>query len=243
MSLYYVNRTHPITTGVANYDMNDEIYYDMDLSPDITVLAGAYTPNTSSARKNDTRGLPGKGKITVYDVAPQMWTYEATLPGGQPHRAFVHIPGHLYTNFDMPQFRAVLLRGMAWSAKRPNVDEFCSKEELASLRYPVGGPSRPDKELKELVIHPDFKMKLVATEPLINKVMNMDWDPQGRLWVVETPEYPDGRFANSPEDLVQRWVDGKVDPATGRYDRPAHDKVSILSDTDGDGVMDKKDIF
>ena len=243
MSFYYVNRTHPITTGVANYDMNDEIYYDMDLSPDITVLGGAYTPNTSSARKNDQRGLPGKGKITVYDIAPQMWTYEATLPGGQPHRAFVQIPGHMYTNFNMPHFRAVLLRGMAWAAKRPNVDEFCSKEELDSLRYPEGGPSRPDKELKELVIHPEFKMKLVATEPLINKVMNVDWDPQGRLWVAETPEYPDGRYANDTQDLVQRWVDGKVDPATGRYDRPAHDKISILSDTDGDGVMDKKDVF
>lgn len=243
MSLYYVNRTHEITTGVANYDMNDEIYYDMDISPNVTVLAGAYTPNVSGARKNDQRGLPGKGKVTVYDIAPQMWTYEATLPGGQPHRAFVHIPGHMYTNFDMPQFRAVLLRGMAWSAKRPNVDEFCSKEELASLRYPTGGPKLPANELKELVIHPDFKMTLIASEPLINKAMNMDWDSQGRLWVVETPEYPDGRYANDTQDLVQRWVDAKVDPATGRYERPAHDKVSILTDTNGDGVMDKKVIF
>ncbi len=244
MSLYYVNRTHAITQGVANYDLNDEIYYDFDLDRDnITILAGAYTPNVSATRRNDQRGQPGKGKITVYDIQPQIWTYEKALAGGQPHRAFVHIPGHLYTNFSQPQFRAVLLRGMAWSAKRSNVDEFCTKEELASLRYPAGGPKKPEQELEQLVIHPDFKVKLVAAEPLINKVMNVDWDPQGRLWVAETPEYPDGRYANSPEDLVQRWVDGKLDPATGRYDRPAQDKISILSDTDGDGVMDKKTIF
>lgn len=244
MSLYYVNRTHPITQEVANYDLNDEIYYDFDLDREnITVLAGAYTPNVSAARKNDQRGQPGKGKITVYDIQPQMWTYEKALAGGQPHRAFVHIPGHMYTNFNQPHFRAVLLRGMAWSAKRSNVDEFCTKEELASLRYPAGGPRRPEQALEQLVIHPDFKVKLAAAEPLINKVMNVDWDPQGRMWVAETPEYPDGRFANSPEDLVQRWVDGKLDPATGRYDRKAHDKISMLSDTDGDGVMDKKDIF
>ncbi|HEY1171468.1 MAG TPA: PVC-type heme-binding CxxCH protein [Verrucomicrobiae bacterium] len=243
MSLYYVNRTHAITTGVANYDMNDEIYYDMDISPDVTILAGAYTPNVSAARKNDQRGQPGKGKITVYDIQPQMWTYEKTLSGGQPYRSFVHIPGHMYTNFSQPHFRAVLLRGMAWSAKRSNVDEFCTKEELASLRYPAGGPQRPDKALEQLVIHPDFKVKLVASEPLINKVMNVDWDPQGRLWVAETPEYPDGRFANDTQDLVQRWVDGKADPATGRYDRKAFDKISMLTDTDGDGVMDKKTIF
>ncbi len=244
MSLYYVNRTHPITQEVANYDLNDEIYYDFDLDREnITVLAGAYTPNTSSARKNDQRGLPGKGKITVYDIQPQMWTYEKALAGGQPHRAFVHIPGHMYTNFSQPHFRAVLLRGMAWAAKRSNVDEFCTKEELASLRYPAGGPQRPDKALEQLVIHPDFKVKLAAAEPLINKVMNVDWDPQGRMWVAETPEYPDGRFANSPEDLVQRWVEGKYDANTGRYERKAHDKISILSDTNGDGVMDKKEIF
>jgi type 1 glutamine amidotransferase len=76
MSLYYVDRTHPITSEVGNYDLEDEIYYDMDLSPDARVLAAAYTPNTSSAKKNDQRGLPQKGKITVYDIAPQIWTYE-----------------------------------------------------------------------------------------------------------------------------------------------------------------------
>lgn len=244
MSLYYVNRTHDITKEVANYDLNDEIYYDMDIDRDhVTVLAGAYTPNVAASRRNDQRGQPGKGKISVYDIQPQIWTYENTLQGGQAYRAFVHIPGHMYTNFNQPQFRAVLLRGMAWSAKRSNVDELCTKEELASLRYPEGGPRRPAKELEQLVIHPDFKMKLVAQEPLINKVMNVDWDPQGRLWVAETPEYPDGRYANDTQDLVQRWVDAKVDPATGRYDRPAHDKISILTDTDGDGVMDKKTIF
>jgi len=242
-SLYFVDRTHPLTTGIANFDLQDEIYYDMDLSPDITVLAAAYTPNLSGARKQDSRGLPGQGKVSVYDIAPQIWTYENTLDGGKPYRAVVSLPGHLFGTFELPQYRAFLLRAIAWAGHRDNVDEFAETEELASLLYPVGGPSRPQSTIAQLTVHPDFNVTLVASEPLINKPMNMNWDPQGRLWVAETPEYPDGRYANDKSDLVQRWVADPPIKHDGRFDRPAHDKISILTDTNGDGVMDKKQIF
>lgn len=243
MHFYYVDRTHPVSQGVANFDMDDEIYYDMDIDPAVQILAAAYTPNLTGARKNDQRGLPGAGKVTVYDIAPQMWTYEKSLAGGQPYRAFVSVPGHKFATFQKPHFRAVLLRGLAWAGKRANVDEFCTKEELSTLLYPEGGPSAPKDTIASLQVHPDFKVSLVASEPLINKVMNLDWDAQGRLWVAETPEYPDGRWANDKSDLVQRVVpDAKVN-AEGRFERPAHDKISILSDTDGDGVMDQKQVF
>jgi uncharacterized protein len=243
MHLYYVDRTHPITTGVANFDVDDEIYYDMDLDPSVQILAASYTPNLTGARKNDERGHPGKGVVTVYDIAPQMWTYEKTLPGGKPYRAFVSIPGHKFSTFELPHYRAVLLRGIAWAGKRSNLDEFCTKEELNTLLYPKGGPSRPKDSIAQLQIHPDFTVTPVASEPLINNPMNIDWDAQGRLWVAETPEYPDGRWANDKSDLVQRVLpDARVN-AEGRFERPAHDKISILTDTDGDGVMDRKQVF
>jgi len=49
MDLYYVENQrldsgHPITKGASNFHLDDEIYYDMDFSPDIRVLATAYTP-------------------------------------------------------------------------------------------------------------------------------------------------------------------------------------------------------
>jgi type 1 glutamine amidotransferase len=56
------------------------------------------------------------------EVVPQVWTYERTLPGGQPSRAFVWMQGHGYSNFSHPSVQAMLLRGIAWAAKRP-VDE------------------------------------------------------------------------------------------------------------------------
>ena len=64
-------------------------------------------------------------------------------------------------------------------------------------------------------------MDLIAAEPLVTKPIALDWDPAGRLWVAETPEYP---FRRS---------------TTG----PTHDRISILTDTNRDGVMDTKQVF
>jgi type 1 glutamine amidotransferase len=53
------------------------------------------------------------------EVVPQVWTYEHTLPGGQPARAFVWMQGHKYESFSNPQIQAMLLRGIAWAGKQP----------------------------------------------------------------------------------------------------------------------------
>ncbi len=239
MDLYYTENQqigggHPITKGASNFHMDDEIYYDMDLAPDIRVLATSYTPNVKEGKKQAEGG-----KAHIYDIQPQMWTYER-----DGYRAFVHIPGHLYKNFSLPQFRAVLLRGIAWAGKRTNLDEYVKREELDALTYPPGGPQKPADTLANLEVHPDFTMKLVAAEPLITKPMCIDWDPAGRLWVAETPEYPNGRRGMRPDYRGKEWKDhGGIDPTPGEQERKAQDKISILIDTDGDGVMDKKQVF
>ena len=149
------------------------------------------------------------GKANIFDIQPQMWTYER--PRTKPYRAFVTIPGHLYSTFELPQYRAILLRGIAWAAHRENLDEFCKKEELDKLTYPPGGPSRPADELAQLEVHPDFKMTLVASEPLITKPICLDWDPAGRLWVAESPEYPNGSAACGP-DYRRQGMEGSRRP-------------------------------
>ncbi|HZJ14238.1 MAG TPA: ThuA domain-containing protein, partial [Chthoniobacteraceae bacterium] len=240
MDLYYVENQrlddygHPITKGTSNFHLDDEIYYDMDIAPEVRVLATAYTPNVPSGKK-----VAEGGKAHIYDIQPQMWIYEK-----DNYRAFVSIPGHQFKTFSLPNYRAIVLRGVAWAGKRVNVDEFCKKEELDALTYPPGGPQRPADTLAALEIHPDFTLKLVASEPLINKPMNFDWDAAGRLWVAETPEYPNGRRGMRPDYRGKEWKDhGGLDPTRGDQERAAHDKISILTDTDGDGVMDKKDVF
>jgi putative membrane-bound dehydrogenase-like protein len=203
MHLYFTDRDHPITRGASNWSMDDEIYYDMDLLPDIRVLAAAYTPKSidtggrgnREAQARAAEAVAQRKGVNIYDIQPQLWTYERTVAGGaKPYRAFVSIPGHLYKNFDLPHYRAILLRGIAWAGGRANADELCRGDEATdALRYPAGGPIAPAKAAAKIEVHPEFNLSLVAAEPLINKVMNIDWDERGRMWVCETPEYPNGR--------------------------------------------------
>ncbi len=226
VGMYFINPNHPISKGVSNFDWKDEIYYDLDMAPDVTVLATSFH--------------------SVFIIAPQMWVYEKTWEGGSaPYRAFVSLPGHEHKSFQTPHYRALLLRGIAWAGKRANADEFCKPEELASLRYPEGGPLKPESAAAKMTVHPEFNVHLVTAEPLVEKVMSVDWDPAGRLWVVETPEYPNGRTINRNDKPVALWNinnPGGV-PSGDKEDRPARDRVSWLEDTDGDGRMDKKQVF
>lgn len=72
-----------------------------------------------------------------------------------------------------------------------------------------------------------FKIQLFASEPMINKPINIAFDEQGRLWLSSTVEYP---YAAKRE----RWVDDE-----GSRVRNSRDAIKILEDTDGDGKADK----
>lgn len=226
VGLYFVDTQHPITQGISNYDWKDEIYYDLDMSNDVRVLATSFH--------------------SVFVIAPQLWTYENTWEGGaKPYRAFVSLPGHEYDVFETSHYRSILLRGIAWAGQRENVDEFCTEKELASLTYPEGGPTPPDQAAEKLYLHPEFNLNLVTSEPLVEKVISLDWARDGTLWVAETPEYPGGRTIN-PNDLPtkpyrtlhpEKFESRKEEPRTPQ------DRISWLKDTDKDGIMDKKHVF
>ncbi len=107
-----VDKSDPIMKDMTDLTIFDEAFYNMTWSqdPKIHVLATAVIAGTPSAGTH-------KG-----EVVPQIWTYEHTLPGGQPARAFVWMQGHTYADFSNYQIQRMLLRGIAWAAKRP-VDE------------------------------------------------------------------------------------------------------------------------
>ncbi len=226
VGICWLDQQHPISHGISNFDWKDEIYAGMDLSPEIGVLAASF--------------------YNVHVIAPQIWTYEKTAAEGKvPYRAFVSLPGHDFDVFNTLHYRAVLMRGIAWAGKRENVDEFCTKEELGSLLYPPGGPLSAKDALKTFNLHPEFNISLVADENIAEKVMSLDWDARGRLWVVETPEYPGGRDINKNDSRVTPWRlrDPSRYPIGGREPRANRDRVSILEDANGDGIMDKKTVF
>jgi type 1 glutamine amidotransferase len=107
-----VDAASPIMKGVEDgLVIYDEAFYKMTWAknPEIHALATAVIPDTPSAVK-------GGG---VNQTVPQIWTYEHTVPGGQPARAFVWMQGHTYANYSNPQIENMLLRGIAWAGKQP----------------------------------------------------------------------------------------------------------------------------
>lgn len=85
----------------------------------------------------------------------------------------------------------------------------------------------PAEEQTKLHVPPGFEIQLFASEPMINKPINMAFDARGRLWVSSTVEYP---YAAKRD----RWSDDQ-----GTHVKDSRDAIKILTDTDGDGKADK----
>lgn len=122
------NPAHPLMKDIANgYSIEDEAFYAITWAPSgVTPLISAVIPDTPAARRGVGGGWVGR-EVT------QAWTYEHSLPGGQPARAFVWMQGHNHNNIERREFRDMLLRGVAWAGKRPT-------EELVAYQPP---PPRP----------------------------------------------------------------------------------------------------
>lgn len=196
IDLYVSEARHPITDGAANFRFKDEVYWKLHMAPQANVLM--------------------VGFHSVFDITPQMWTYEK-----DDYRAFVTIQGHYHDSFSHEAWRTLLLRGIAWSGKR-EVDSLLKPGEAAALRYPPGGPTKPEAAHAGIELHPDFDLSLVAAEPLVVKPISIDWDARGRMWVALTPGYP----------YKEKFSGVK-----------AHDELAILTDRDGDGRMDERKTF
>ncbi len=69
-------------------------------------------------------------------------------------------------------------------------------------------------------VHEGLEVTLWAENPLLYKPIQMNWDPQGRLWVASSRMYPQIRPGQDAEDAV-----------------------IVLEDTNGDGRADKSTVF
>jgi putative heme-binding domain-containing protein len=78
----------------------------------------------------------------------------------------------------------------------------------------------PVAELAAMQVADGYEVNLFAADPLITKPLQMNFDPQGRLWVSSSSVYPQIR-------------PGEV----------ANDTVTVLEDRDGDGRADAHTVF
>ena len=81
----------------------------------------------------------------------------------------------------------------------------------------------PTEALRTFAMPPGYRLELVASEPLIQDPIAIDWDPAGRLWAIELPGYM--------RDIK----------ASGEYDPIA--RIVVLEDANGDGAMDRRTVF
>jgi mono/diheme cytochrome c family protein/glucose/arabinose dehydrogenase len=123
----------------------------------------------------------------------------------------------------------------------------------------------PEAELKTFYMPPGYRMELVASEPMVVDPVAIDFDLEGRLWVVEMLGFmPDTSGADSREPLGRVVVleddndDGKMDRRTVFLDKlilPRAIKVLhtgvlvaeppnlwLARDTNGDLITDTKDL-
>ena len=101
----------------------------------------------------------------------------------------------------------------------------------------------PDETVKQMQVADEFRVDVIASEPLVRQPVCIEFDDRGRLWVIQYLQYP------NPEGLKRVLVDRY---SRTKYDRvpepPPHgprgaDRITILSDTDGDGRMDQGQDF
>ena len=80
-----------------------------------------------------------------------------------------------------------------------------------------------EEGIKKMHVEKGFTVKLVASEPLVTAPVALNFDEKGRIWVVEM------------EDYMPDTLGTGEDVPTG--------KVVILSDKNGDGIMDEQKVF
>lgn len=209
-----VNKDHFITSQLDTFSTWDETYVHNFHNEDRTVLM---------EREEEGKSEP--------------WTWIREHGKG---RVFYTAYGHDERTWSNPDFQELLKKGILW-AVGDRVRELWQiyREDMPTLAYdseagPIPNyekrdpapqlqlPLSPEASHKLMQVPPGFELQLFASEPDIINPITMDWDEKGRLWVVETVDYPN---------------------TTREGDNIGDDRIKICEDTDGDGRADKFTIF
>lgn len=126
------------------------------------------------------------------------------------------------------------------------------------------GPFEPQEAARRFVLHPECRIELVACEPDVIDPVAMAFSPDGRLWVVEYSDYPNGPGDGEPgRSRIRVLTD---DDGDGRYSNPrvykdkllfangllpwrdglivtTNGRVVFLRDADADGTADEEQIW
>ena len=125
-----------------------------------------------------------------------------------------------------PWLSRVVPVGLVCLASLVGLDAFQNRGQ-----WPPAVRKTPDKapvlsaeeEMKTMVLPPGYRVELVAKEPLVVDPIAIDFDADGRMWVLE--------------------MQGFMSEPGGANSREPINTVAVLEDENGDGVMDKRTVF
>lgn len=208
-----LNKAHTSMQAVEEFSTWDETYVHDKISKDITVLME---------------------RVDGDHREPWTWVKEYGMG-----KVFYTAYGHDERTWNNSGFLKLVKEGILWAvnASVKEIWEEFSKdipvltyEEKANIpnyekRDPAPKYQMPltAEESKKLIQVPSgFDLQLFASEPQVINPIAMNWDKKGRLWVIETVDYPN----------------------TVRNDKGlGDDRIKILEDTDNDGMADKVTVF
>jgi putative membrane-bound dehydrogenase-like protein len=241
---------HPITRGVAPFEINDEWYYHMrfrDGMAGVTPILTDIPPQSTLARPDGRASGNPHVRAAVSRREPQhvAWAMERDDGG----RGFGFTGGHDHWNWGDPNFRKLMLNAIVWAAKaevpvggvgdQPVTlaglersqdydppEDFDREQIRNTLQLPpdTEDPHAAANAVAQLTVHPDLSATLAASEPMMSNPTNIDIDHLGRVWVCEVLNYRRFRNGQFPE-------------------RGAGDRILVLEDTDGDGLLDQSTTF
>jgi hypothetical protein len=94
---------------------------------------------------------------------------------------------------------------------------------LKRLKVPPAPPLQPAEAMRSFRLATGYQIELVAAEPMVQNPIFFEFDPDGRIWVVEYEGYMRGLDGRGEGDPICRVV--------------------VLEDIDGDGRADKSTVF
>jgi putative membrane-bound dehydrogenase-like protein len=127
------------------------------------------------------------------------------------------------------------------TAHLPDVVWRKSFSELIAFDMPA--PKTPAESQQCFQVRPGFRVELVAAEPLVQSPVAFEWGADGKLWVAEMTDYPNGvpRAGDLQSPSVASDAAGRRLQVAGTG--TGGGRIKFLEDLDGDGRYDRATIF